>query len=155
VALQVCLHLTLGLDHKAQAHSVAAQLTCSVANGKCTGIPKRVQKRRAVVQVIQPLLGPSQVVRFFAAGFVQLCAQRWALACQGLAGVKRLRANLSHMVHAHQGSGFPALGIGQHQLRRGGQRRGAAGAGLGPQGAQSAVSGQNQSVDVHKGELNK
>ena len=47
------------------------------------------------------------------------------------------------------GGGFEALGIAHHQLAGGRLRGGAAGAGLGPQGAQGAVGSKDQGIEAH------
>jgi hypothetical protein len=57
------------------------------------------------------------------------------------------------VVDPHQGSGFTALGVGHDQLGCAGLWCGAAGAGLGPQGAQGAVGGKDQGIEAHAASL--
>src|SRR5690606_35025915 len=52
MAIQVCLHLALGLDHEAQAQAVADQ-TGRGADGEGAGIPERIEQAGAVAQLLQ------------------------------------------------------------------------------------------------------
>jgi hypothetical protein len=101
-------HLALGLDHKAQAGGVA-QAPSQQTDAKRAGIPKRVQRAAVSAQLAQALLGPGQVVGFFARRFLHLLAQQRAAGTDRLRLIQRLGTDLAHMVHPHQGAGQTAL----------------------------------------------
>ena len=101
---------------------------------------------KQAVELLQAAVAPGQMVDLFGGGRMHQVARRFVAARHGLAAVERLGADLAHMVDSHQRPGFAAFGITQLQFGDGRCRVGAAGAGLGPQGAQGTVGSQNQGI---------
>ena len=101
MAGQMGLHLTLGFDDEAQAPGIAGT-PCRQAEGEGAGVPQRVEQTRPVAQLAQALLGPGQVIGFFARSRKHLLAQARCARCQCLRLVQRLGANLADMIDAHQ-----------------------------------------------------
>jgi adenylate kinase family enzyme len=67
------LDLALGLGDEAKADLVA-EASSHRADGESAGIPQWIKQARAVVQFLKALGAPSEVVLFFACGFVELSA---------------------------------------------------------------------------------
>ena len=118
VTRQVLLDLALGFDDEAQAPGIAGTPGCQ-AERKGTGVPQRVEQAGPVAEFAQALLGPGQVVGFFARGRGHLRAQGRRARGQRLGLVQRLGADLAHMIDAHQGAGEPPL-VGRQLGARGG-----------------------------------
>ena len=107
---QVILHLTLGFHDKAQADRIAGPAG-GQSNGKSPGKPQRVQQAWAVLEFLQALLRPGQVIEFLLGGAQHVFAPFGRARHQGLGLIQRLGTDFTHMVDPHERSRFAALGF--------------------------------------------
>ena len=118
VLVDMRFDLTLGLHHEPQVPAVAAQAG-QCADGKAAGVPHRVEQAGTVVELLQTVGAPRQMVGFLLRGFQQVGARSGIARDRGLAAVKCLRADLAHMVDPHQAGGVAALRLVQHHVGQG------------------------------------
>ena len=93
-------HLTLGFHDKAQADRITGT-SRDQADRESARVPQRVQQAGVRVEFAQALLGPGQMIGFFARRVGELLAQVSATRAQALCAVKRLGADLADVVHPH------------------------------------------------------
>ena len=105
MALQMGLHLPLGLHHKSEADAVTGQPR-NCANRKSPAVPEWHQVTDSAAELVQTLARPGEVIQFFLRCVGKMGLQQWIAAGQRLRLIERLRAHLAHVVDAHQGSGF-------------------------------------------------
>ena len=86
-----------------------AHLASHQPQAKGTDVPQGVEQRGPSAQLVQALLRPGQVVFFLLASLAEMLAQARIARAQGLGGIKRLGADFTHVVHAHQARRMGAL----------------------------------------------
>src|SRR6185369_2364580 len=101
VAMQMLLDLPLRLDDEAQAQRVA-RAAREQADAKGAGVPERVEQAGAIAEIAQPLLGPRKMIGLVASRRLEVLPQSRITRGQRLRGIERLRADLAHMIHAHE-----------------------------------------------------
>ncbi len=147
MAIQVLLDLVLGLGDEAQADPVA-RAPRRPADGKRARVPERVEQAGTRAELAQPFGAPAKVVFFLARRLIHLGANLRRARGQLLGLVKGLRADLAHVVDAHEPSHVAALRLVE-ALRIGRKRLGrigAAGAGDACDRAQGHIEFANQGI---------
>ena len=86
------------------------------------------------------------MVGFLNAGLGKLLSQRGAGRGERLRGVKRLGADLAHMIHAHEAGGGFLLLRGECRCQVGHGGAGFGGVGRNEQGSQSGIKGTKKEV---------
>jgi hypothetical protein len=108
MTVEVGLDLPLGLGHEAETGSVASTAG-EHADGESTGIPHRVEQRRAPAEFGDALARPGEVVAFFAGRLAQASPQGLVGGDRCLPVVQSLGAHLTDVIDSHEGGGQPAF----------------------------------------------
>ncbi len=149
---EVLLHLALGLGEEGEIPPVAEQAG-GRADGERSRVPQRIQQARPAAELADALGAPCEVVLFLACCLLQGLARLRLPRSKRLPLIKRLRANLTDVVHPHQGCGVRFRFLFQSRLRNSfGRRRPLAPRDPGD-GPQRAIEFGNQSI--HPGTINE
>src|SRR5438105_15392618 len=100
--------LTLGFGEKRQVPLVA-QRSRGSTDGKRAGVPNRVQQAEATPQLTNPVRAPREMIFLFLGRFPQSALRLLVPRRQRLPLVKRLGADLPHMIDPHEGCGLGTL----------------------------------------------
>ena len=115
VPIEVTLHLTLGLDHEAQAPFVAHQ-PGEGTDAKGARVPQGIKEALAVPELTDAGLTPTEVVVFFPGRALHAALYLGLAGGEGLAMIQGLGAYLPGVVDPHQACDVFAFLLGKISL---------------------------------------
>ena len=101
VAFKVALHLPLGLGHEAQTETVTGPRG-QHPQPEGPGVPDRIQQRWPAAQFSDALAGPGKMIDLLLGCLLEGLAQDGIARAGSLTVIKRLGADLTHMVDPHE-----------------------------------------------------
>jgi len=108
----VSTHLFFGFGDKSEAPFVAEQ-PAGCANRERAGVPDRTQCARALVEFVEALFAPRQVIKLLFGGAVHLFFDSWVPRNHGVALIESLCRNFTGMVDSHEAGGMCPLFIAE------------------------------------------
>ena len=110
--LQMRFHLFFRFRQKTEVPFIT-QPSGDQAHGQRAGIPERIEQACAPAQLGDALLAPGKVIELLARRSVQRGANTGRIGTERLPLIKRLGADLTAMINAHQGRSLAPASLGQ------------------------------------------
>src|SRR5205807_7778281 len=104
MAEEMALDLVFGFGEESHAPPIAREPR-QHAQSERSGVPQRIEKARARVELVEPIAAPGEVIALFGGGRMQRAAHVRIARDHRLPAVKRLRADLAGVVDAHEARG--------------------------------------------------